>query len=68
VWGAFIMSDERGEITNPILEIELVFGKRKKHHKHGFLIEDIDQFGIIYRCFKCGKIKTRDWNNKVRYF
>jgi len=35
--------------------------------KHRWIICWVDKFGTVYKCYKCGKLKNKDWNNKITY-
>lgn len=34
---------------------------------HKWIICWVDDFGTVYKCYKCGKLKNKDWNGKVSY-
>jgi len=35
--------------------------------KHQWIICWVDNFGTVYKCYKCGKLKNKDWKNKITY-
>jgi len=34
---------------------------------HKWLICWVDDFGTVYKCYICGKLKNKDWKGKVNY-